>query len=477
MSGFEAAMKEAEKEKLTTALHLTPAELETFERVRDKFVPTLSDVNEILDDTLVGEYETRMSLFTLYILSRICTYVTGPSAGGKSAVMDACIDCLMPGDGLVVEGGSEKAIFDMARKIEKCKYVEIRELNKINTDWIEIFKSWGEGKPYEYKRSKGIVGGTSDMILPPRPFVVSRADESANSVEVGAEMRSRLVEITVDGSQRQTKSVMSRQAENVENPFAVKQVDNLRKACLKWHISNLPEFDVYVNPAGGFLKTFIPTVFTTARRDFPKYLKNCEGIARFYHKERISGTVHGQSTLFVTPADMFLNHKIFGTNLIESALRCSHLEKIIIKVLDNGGAQTKAQIQRSLRDESVNATLKVVETHLNHLADIGYLNVEKPGRENVYSVSDFYNEFAITPDFRQIVEYTKNTMQSVEHYAPFADEYIEKFCTGSIIVQDPITGEDINICEYRFDAPHGKTRKDESTRIEKTSPKGQLTLF
>jgi|GEM_PF-3089288 hypothetical protein len=477
MSSFEAAMREAEIEKLKTALNLTDEEFKLFEQVRDTVIPTLFDVNEILDDTLVGEHETRMSLFTIYILSKICSYVSGPSAGGKSAVMDACIDCLMPGDGLVVEGGSEKAIFDMAKKIEKCKYVEIRELNKINNDWIEIFKSWGEGKPYEYKRSKGIVGGTNDMILPPRPFVVSRADESASNVEMGAEMRSRLVEVTVDGSQKQTKSVMSRQAENVENPFDVKQVDNLKKACLKWHISNLPEYDIYVNPAGGLLKSFIPTVFTTARRDFPKYLKNCEGIARFHYKERMSGTVQGQSTLFITPADMFLNHRIFGTNLVESALRCSHLEKIIIKVLDENGQRSKAEIQRLLRNESVNATIPVIDSHLKHLSDLGYLNVEKPGRENLYSVSDFYEEFAIVPDFRQIVEYTKNTMRSIEHYAPYADEYIERFCTGDIIVQDPITGEDINIFEYKFDKPHGSSSSEENTRIEKTSPKGQLTLF
>jgi hypothetical protein len=84
---------------------------------------------------------------------------------------------------------------------------------------------------------------------------------------------------------------------------------------------NLPDFDVIVNPAGGMLREYIPTVFTTARRDSPKYLGNYEGIARFYHKERLTAEISSKKTLFVTHADIFLNHHIFGISLITSALR------------------------------------------------------------------------------------------------------------------------------------------------------------
>ena len=45
-------------------------------------------------------------------------------------IMDAALDTLMPGDGVVIEGGSDKAIFDKEREIKKAKYVEIRELKR-----------------------------------------------------------------------------------------------------------------------------------------------------------------------------------------------------------------------------------------------------------------------------------------------------------------------------------------------------------
>ncbi|WP_407282331.1 hypothetical protein V7O61_06785 [Methanolobus sp. WCC1] len=348
MDELDEAFQQVLEEKLMEDLELTEADFERFKQMRSITMPEIYDLNIILDDTIVGEHQARMSLFTIFILSKICTYVSGPSAGGKTALMDAVLDTLMPGDGVVVEGGSDKAIFDKEREIKKARYVEIRELNKVNQIWLEIFKSWGEGKEYVYERAQ-IQGFNKKFVLPPRPFVVSRADESANDYDVGAEFRSRMVEISVDGSKEQTESVMDRQAENVENPFDVKQVDKVFKACLKWHISNIPEFDVIVNPAGGMLKKYIPTVFTTARRDFPKYLANCEGIARFYHKDRMITDINGQKTLFVTPKDLFLNHYIFGTSLIASALRCSHLEKQMIKVIEKHGEVTKQELQRYLR--------------------------------------------------------------------------------------------------------------------------------
>jgi len=250
---------------------------------------------------------------------------------------------------------------------------------------------------------------------------------------------------------------------------------------MKWHVSNLPEFDVIVNPSGKMLKQYIPTVFTTARRDFPKYLANCEGIARFYHKERMCVEIDGQETLFITPKDIFLNHYIFGTSLIASALRCSHLEKQIIKVIEKNGQLTKQELQRHLRTYNVNVTLRIIENHLKHLADLGYLNVDKPKRENFYSVSEFYNEFSVDPDFNEIVEYIKERMRTIEQYKPYAEEYIERFCSEEAMnVIDPITGETINMLTYEFDKPHevqlqNEDKIDSSTRMKKQE--GQLRLF
>ena len=84
---LDAAMAELEQERLRVALNLSESEFEKFLAIRETYNPDLHDVNVILDDMLVGEYETRMSLFTIYILSEISSYVSGPSAAGKTAVM------------------------------------------------------------------------------------------------------------------------------------------------------------------------------------------------------------------------------------------------------------------------------------------------------------------------------------------------------------------------------------------------------
>lgn len=122
MDELDEAYIQVLEEKLIEDLNLTLEDFERFKRNRDKLVPEMYDLNVILDDTIVGEHHARMSLFTIFILSKICSYVSGPSAGGKTALMDAVLDTLMPGDGVVVEGGSDKAIFDKEREIKKARY-------------------------------------------------------------------------------------------------------------------------------------------------------------------------------------------------------------------------------------------------------------------------------------------------------------------------------------------------------------------
>lgn len=447
---FEEAERRVKLQQEIEGLQLTEDEYKRFLKKRDSYKPTLYNINLALDDTIVGEYKTRLSVLIPFALAQIPVYVSGPSAGGKTVVMEGCANCLMPSDVLILEGGSDKVVFDQQHEIKRASFIIIREINKLNPMMTEILKSWGEGKEFVYKRSGGISGGFSTFTLPPRPFCFSRADESADTNIIGAELMSRIVEITVNGSQDQTKAVMARQAVNVENPFDVAQTDMVDRACLRYHISTAPRYDVYVNPAGQKLMNYIPTVFTTARRDFPKYIKSCEGISRFFYKERMTGEIQGKSVLFVTPSDMFLNHLIFGDNLIQSALRCSDLEKLMMQVIIKNGSLTKNQVQSKLRNWSLNVTVKIVGTHLDHLADLGYLDVTKEGSTNHYSASDFYREFDIRPDFEEVIGHCKCIMESIPHYEPYSSEYIDRFCNNGLEVVNPFDGEKINILEYDF---------------------------
>lgn len=457
--------EEREANEIQTALNLTDHDWQTFVNCRETFKPNLSDISLMLDDLVVGEHEVRMSLFTNFILSDIPVFVKGPSAGGKSQVMDACLETLMPGHGVLIEGGSDKVIFEMQNEINKGTHVEIREVNKVNEMVFEILKSWGEGKTYEYKRAK-VQGGYQPFTLDAKPFVMSRADESMKSVEIPTELYSRLVELTINGKQNQTKAVLQRQAADKINPFAIRHVDKLHQAYIKWHISNLVHYDQYINPAAESLIEFIPTMFTTARRDYPKYLKNIDGITRFYWKERMTATIQDQSVIFSTPQDIFLNHRIFGKTLIDSAIRCSTMEQFILKAVKAVPGATKDELRKQLRKWDLNVALTVVDSQLKKLEDVGYIQSDRPSKKNIYYISDFYQEFNVTPNVNKIIKTAKKVMNSIDLYQPYADEYIERYCSKeSLFVKDPFTGERINICEYEFEDVNDINIDEQSTRI------------
>ena len=446
-----AAIEAAQNKKLMEGLNLNSDEFEVFKLERDIYRPTLYDVHKFLDETVVGEYETRMSIFSTFILSKISTFVSGLSAGGKTTVLDAVCDTLMPGDSLVINDQSDKAIFEMAREIEQATHISFLELNKVNPVVIEVVKSFAEGKEYEYKRAQ-IRGGNQKITLEPRAIAFTRADESAAQFPIGAELMSRMVELRVDGSEEQTIDILNKKADVFSNPFEQMILNNIQRANLKYHISNIPEYTHIINISAASLIKFIPTTFVTSRRDFVKYINNIDGITRFHYKDRIDVNIQDVRVLFSTPEDIFLNHLIFGENLIASAIRCSELEKNIISILPGNGAN-KSQIQSALRNNSINLTLTTVETHLKSLVDIGYLTVELQGRNNIYSVSDFYKSFDVQLDMQYIVDKTIENIKSASVYNDISDEYINRFCNkDAMIIQHPFSTNKINMLDYEFNS-------------------------
>jgi hypothetical protein len=254
----------------------------------------------------------------------------------------------------------------------------------------------------------------------------------------------------------------------------------VERACLRYHISNLPKFDAYVSPAAEALTTCIPIGFTTSRRKFDQYISNAGGIARLHHKKRVTGIIQEKSTIFVTPEDYFLNHLIFGQALTDAALQISPLQKTIMKVIIDMGSCNKSEIQQNLRSYSINQTANNIESHLKHLDNVGYVNKTKEGQNNYFSASSFYAKFNIKPDMRKIIEQCKSTMETVSWYEEFADEYTEKFCKNKMFTINPFDGERVNIIEYEFasvlDYNNNTTRMSHASEMIKAEKKG-ASLF
>ncbi len=457
--------KEVDDER--KALELSIEEYNEYVELRAIVRPSLYDINLMMDDFIVGEEFNRLSVFTVHILSDGCVYVSGDSGAGKTQLMEAVSRTLLPGSYLMIGQGSDKAIYEKAYQIRKCSHVAFPELNKIanNPNMIEMMKSWGEGKNADYDRSK--MGNSLQHIeLPCRPFIFSRATESSSSNPIPGELYTRVAEFTVDSSRNQTKAVMHRVAEDVENPFDIKRIDKVQAAAYRHYISNLPKFDYYINPAAGCLVDYVPAMFAASRRDYKKYLQNTNGIARFHYHDRITFTKDDKECIMITPVDVFYNHIVFGKTLIKSAMRCNEVEKKIIKLVEGAPGIGKQEIHNGLRSNNINTTMTNVSTHLASLTDIGYLMFEREGRENTYYITDFYKEFEVQPDFDKIVDYMVESVQSNPHYDFFAEEYIERFCNkDNVRATDPFTGEIVDVMTYDFGSVNDAEVSIDKTRM------------
>lgn len=439
------------------ALGLSPNEFNEYMTRRESFVPTLRDVDEILERKIVGEEYNRLSVFTVYILSDICVYISGDSGAGKTQLMEAVGYTVLPGHVCTVSQGSDKAIFNTkkAREIREAKYVILPELNKIasNPGIVEMMKSWGEGKDGTYDRSQF---GTSldKVVIPCRPFMFSRATESSQIAPVPGELMTRVAEFMVDSSRDQTLSVMESIAELAERPFVETKIDKVKETLVRHYITQLNKDKHYINPMAKILINYVPAVFAASRRDFKRYLKNINGICNFHHTDRTTlDAPDGKKVLLITPLDVFYNHIIFGQTLIRSAMRCNQIERKIIKICEEKPGCTKNDIRKSLQLVNITTTLNNVDAHLKELANIGYIMSERDGREYRHYVTNDYKEFNVKPDFKKLVEYTIETINTHDYLtSDQKKEYINKYCKGNgLIAIHPFTGESVNILTYKFE--------------------------
>ena len=470
----------AEQEKEKELLRLSDEQFAEYLARRETYVPSLRDIDNMLDSKIVGERYNRLSVFTVFVLSKICVYISGDSGAGKTQLMDAVTSTLLPGHTCKVSQGSGKMIFTnkKAREMNKASYIVMPELNKVhnNLDLVEVLKTWGEGKDASYERSE--FGKNVDKVpLDCKPFIFSRATESAKIAPVPGELMTRVAEFMVDSSKEQTSDVMDSIADDAEDPFTTVERDVIQEALIQYYVSNLNHDNMFMNPMAKILTNYVPKVFAASRRDFKRYLRNINGICNFHHPDRMYIT-KGDNTkrvYIITPQDVFYNHIIFGQTLIRSAMRCNQIEKKIIKICSiSKGGFTKGQIQSALRSDSINTTLNNVENHLTELVNIGYLLAEKTGREYYYAVSDTYREFEAKPDMTELIEYT---IQSINHNPHLSqsdkDKYIERYCQGAgLDVVHPFTGEIVNILTYEFE----DINDERTTFAGVTARKVQTTL-
>ena len=233
-----------------------------------KYLPTLFDVHKILDLNIVGEFESRMGVFTNWLLAHQNVNLTGQRASGKTHIVDQVAKFLPDKNGLFnLSAGSEKSAYYQAEIMKKHSHVMIPELNKLPENNKELLKDWGEFKTSEYK----VViweGGNRRIAtykMEPKPFIFCLADEQ--ELNIDDQLRSRLTVIRSDVSEAQNIAVNLQQAELAmmttnPKPFNPKEFEDMKN-----HIMTLPPWveSGYRHPSANLFVGCIPNVFTDCR--------------------------------------------------------------------------------------------------------------------------------------------------------------------------------------------------------------------
>jgi len=403
-------------------------------------------------DGIKGEFLPRMVVFTNFVLGRKPIVLLGPRGSGKSAVLRIVSSyCKNSGE---ITKASERADYRDVN-INKFSHFIIPEINKISESFLEVLKDIGEGESSVYKTLNSFKEPVTYKI-DPKPFISSVADE--NKTKLGEELLSRITTVRVDSSISQNIAVIKYKLERAQNPFARGDVSQKEINLYQRYVKNLPNINdfTFIYLPGKSVLSAVPPFFTDSRRDIDKYLANTHGIALFHYKDRLVVEKHNQKLFLVTPADAWYNHIIFNDVLVQSSLKCSGIEKIILEMLvgsvDEEGEcvfLSPQEIHALLVKKGFTPSLPTVKKYCRNLYENGYLIRDDSQKPFKYRGSgDFLEKYKAKIDWKGVISESKKAVTE-QFDKKTAEEYIERFCTDPLIVTHPFTGEKINLFEYK----------------------------
>jgi len=420
-----------------------------------------NDQGKIIYNGVKGEHNLRMIMFTNFILGKKCIALLGSRSSGKTNIMKVVGS--YASNPMSMDKASEKADLKNEELI-KASHLFVPEINKINNNQIEMLKDFGEGATSVYKWHDVTFKRTREIKIPPKPFVTALADE--NAAKIGEELMSRLTTLTTDSSTMMNEAVIKDKFEKAATPFKKLTIDQSDVVKYQMYVHALPNIDdiTFVYIAGKAMIKAIPKWFSDSRRDTDKFLGNTYAITLFHYYDRIVQTKRNKKIMFVTPEDMWYNHIIYHDVLVQSALKCSHLQKRILDILlvnknerPNKPYMKVTEIHKALIHQALTVSVSNIESQLDSLYKNGYIYKSKDGVHNTYEMGDEDTlSFNFDIDWNEIVEACKSNIR--EHYPEIADEYIKRFCGNEIICTHPFTGEKINILNQTTPIKQSETK-------------------
>lgn len=429
-------------------------------------VPTLHEVGQMIQDNgLEGEEKTRLSVTTGMIRGGAIV-LTGLSSTGKTELVEAASGVFSDSEVMEIPSStSPKALFNRADELNAARVHIYPDLESLDEHIERMLKRHGEEKncTHEYLDVEGQRSNEAQVLTPPDTIVICIASDNQNlDLNDYPELRNRALVISTDGSEEQTEKVLDRQALEEMGEYE----DNLspeRKRAIQRHMGSIP-VDRYGrddsmgemrNPPAGALRDNdpLPTNFPEVRRDFPRLMDFIRSVALYHAPNRLT-TVDkdGVPVLLVAPKDAWIAMKVFGEDMIMSALNLQDIDKTIIEVMREDPAEgwTANEMQMRLREEGHNITDRDVRSSFKNMKEKGYVRQEK----NTNGVNEYFTSpFASALDHQAAVDWEsviEDSKRSVRNTLPeeSAEEYISRFCEGDgLLATHPITGKVYDITE------------------------------
>ncbi|MDP2692217.1 MAG: hypothetical protein Q8O88_01095 [bacterium] len=445
--------------------------------------PSLFEINQALDYLssednryvgIKGEHLARMVIFTNFVLGRKPILLKGSRSSGKTLLMNVLLTlCPNP---LIVSTSSDKADFHDADKLNTASHFIIPEINKVNDAVIEILKDMGEGAATTYKFTD-YSRVTKEIVIDPKPFITSIADENKNQNRLGEELLSRLTVVHTDSSVQQNVMVIEEKLKKAQDPYTQQTITTERMHELKTYVKSLPPINQYtfIYLPGKSVIDAIPPQFTDSRRDTDKYIDNTKGIALFHVGDRSIVEKNKRKNILVAPVDAWHNHIIYNEILLQSALKAGPVERRILQIIRDGGniLMTVSEIRNTILNMGATPSHETVRKACDNLAEIGYLTRTEDTRPFKYSLTDaIQSSYTGYIDWHKVVDECKRA--ATKQFPIQAPDYIKRFCGDSIWATHPFTGERVNILEYEEAVPVKK--KDVVSNLSKTQSLPQKEL-
>lgn len=437
----------------------------------ENFTPTLYNIGLMGEDFgLVGEKDTHLVVFLSFLKGGFVA-MTGLSRGGKDYVVDAA-NFAMPDDVVfkVPTSTSKTALYESKDQMNAARvhrYPDIATLED-KSHLEEIMKAHGEGRSITHTRTTGGGGNKESMTLtPPDCFVMFVASDN-EQVDLNdyPELRNRALTVSIDSSKELTERVNTSQAEKMSGLYEPNYEEDERDL-IRDYVGGIP-VKMYASDRGPNGATFelpavaldnqnpLPQHFTEARQDFPRLLKFVRAITMFHYEDRMEVSLPDRKenvSLLVTPADVWYGMRIFGEQMVLSALNLRDEDFAMLNLIrDSDNGMTKAEVQMDMRDEGWNITNRDVSSALNNMLTKGYVRKDQSQNPILWDKTPFAKNASrnVQMDWEELVEDTK---EIAEKTLPpdVAEEYIERHCEGDgLFVTHPFEGERLNITKQNL---------------------------